>query len=485
MKMNQNENPLYSNCLEFIKKNQCYFFTPGHKGGRTLPREFTESIAALDLCNLPDTDTLHCPTKSIEWAEKLLADAYGVKHSFMSVGGSTLANLAGIMATLSPGDKILVQRNSHKSVIAGIINAGAIPIWLPPLYDEDFLICHGIAANQLNEALKKHPDVKAVLLLNPTYFGTVPDIQALVNIAKVHDKTVVVDEAHGAQFHFHPDFPLAAEDAGADVIIQSTHKTLSALSQGAVLHLNSDRVSAEKVRKILQLLQTTSPNFAILSSIDLARRQMALEGEELLGKFLFHIRAAREKISSIDGLRLLSKQDSFGENSGFFSLDETKFVINCEQLNMSGYELLSILNKEHRIQPELAGPSYILCILSFGNTQEEMDLLYKALASIKKKAPMKNGFDYTILSDISSMLPEMIMTPRDAFFSPSEHIPLNDCLGRICSEIVTPYPPGIPILMPGELISREIIDFLLMIREAKRPISMSDLTCETLEVISV
>jgi len=220
--------PLLASALAFIARDQAPFYSPGHKGGRSLDPALRTSLAELDLNNLPDTDTLHCPTGAIREAEALLSDAYGVDHSYMLVGGSTSGNIAALLSTVRPGQSLLVQRNAHKSVIAGIIHAGAVPIWLMPERETDFGIALGVSAASVDAAFRAHPEARGLFALNPTYFGTTPDIAAIASVCRAHDKLLLVDEAHGPHFHFCPELlPRAAEDVGADAVVQSTRSNLS------------------------------------------------------------------------------------------------------------------------------------------------------------------------------------------------------------------------------------------------------------------
>lgn len=487
--LKQDAAPLFTSCQSFVERKLVPFYCPGHKGGRTFGEEFIHSIAALDVNNLPDTDTLHCPKGAILQAEHLLAEAYGVKKSFILVGGSTLGNQASVMSCVSPGDKILVQRNAHKSIVASLIYTGAVPVWLSPASDTTFSIGHGITTKQLEAACKAHPDAKAVVLLNPTYFGTVADIKTLAEIVHRHGKLLIVDQAHGAHFHFHDALPLGAEAVQADFIVQSFHKTISALSQAAVLHVNTSRISETKVRKVLQSLQTTSPGYPIMISIDLARREMATKGHMLLEELLQISRWARNELRAIDGIELLGLENIDPEK-GIFNIDETKLVIGTKKWGISGYRLMNLLINHFAIQPELAGPTYILCILSIGNTKEDLQRLVSALREIHKnkqqyeKAEELKALGTLRLDTVFKLEPEMQQTPREAFYAPSSNIGLESSLGRVASEIVTPYPPGIPILMPGEVISKEIIEFLQALKEARLPVSCSDPSLETIEVVS-
>lgn len=483
--------PIFTNCLEFIKNHPTLFCCPGHKGGRTFDPLFAKSMSEIDLSNLKHTDTLHCPTGSILQAEILLADAYGVDRSYILVGGSTTGNVASVMSVAKPNRELLVQRNSHKSIVAGIIHSGAIPVWLNAEWNEENGIFLNLSASTVKNALHNHPDCLALYLLNPTYYGSVPDIRTLVDLCHSQDKLIIADEAHGPHFHFCDQLPLAAEDAGADMIVQSTHKILSALSQGSVLHLNKSRVEEKFVRKVLQLVQTTSPSFIIMASIDLARKQMVLEGSSRFTQIVHLARETREKIREMPGLSLLEKPLNHEMGSGFYDLDETKIVINTKELGISGYDLLKLLNEDYNIQPEIAGPTYVLCIVSVGSIQEDCDRLVEACNNIVRTVKPKSSKYIEKITKIAEQGRALTtsfsiyMTPRDAFYANSINLDVKKCVGRVCAEVVTPYPPGIPVLMPGELITQEIIEFLLEIKALGNPISSTDPLVNTLQVVNM
>jgi arginine decarboxylase len=479
--------PLLASALAFIERKQAPFYSPGHKGGRTLDPVLRKNLAALDLNNLPDTDTLHCPTGAIMEAEKLLADAYGVDRTSMLVGGSTSGNIGMLLATVGPGDEILLQRNAHKSVIAGIVHSGAVPVWLTPAYDADFGIALGVSEKAVEEGFAAHPKAKAVHVLNPTYFGTTPDIAALARVCARHGKLLLVDEAHGPHFHFCDELPRAAEDVGADAVVQSTHKILSALSQAAVLHTRDAAIDILRVRKVLQLIQTTSPNFAIMASIDTARRQMVLEGETLLRRTLELARHARAELARIPGLDVLGRAHTQGAASGFFNLDETKIVLRVDGLRKTGYEVQRELNANHGVQPELGGSNHVLFIMTIGNTAEDVARLVAGMrdvASSRGASVRPPGGASLGHVGATSALPPVAITPREAFYAASEACEFLRSEGRICAEVVTPYPPGIPVLMPGECVTREVLQGLAAVHEAHCPISMSDPTVATIRVVS-
>ncbi len=262
--------PLFENIENFRQRLVAPFYCPGHKGGRSLPPELDRTLGTYDLNNLPDTDTLHCPTGPIREAEELVADAYGVDKSFLMVGGSSLGNMAAVMAVAGPNDTVLVQRNAHKSVIAGIIHSGAMPRWILPQWDSRFGISHGLTVSSVEQAIIEHSKAKALFVLNPTYFGTVADFTAIAMVCKCNEKLLIADEAHGPHFRFGQGYPIAAENVGADIVVQSTHKILSGLSQAAVLHLCGGRVEQARVQAALavELLAAVKRARCPISAVD-------------------------------------------------------------------------------------------------------------------------------------------------------------------------------------------------------------------------
>ncbi len=478
--------PLFENIESFRQRLIAPFYCPGHKGGRSLPPELQGSLGAFDLNNLPDTDTLHCPTGPIREAEELVADAYGVDRSFLMVGGSTLGNMAAIMSVAGPTDTVLVQRNAHKSVIAGIIHSGATPVWLLPQWDSRFGIGHGLSVASVERALSLNANAKALIVLNPTYFGTVADFSAIANVCKRSDIVLIADEAHGPHFRFGQGYPIAAENAGADIIVQSTHKILSGLSQAAVLHVVGDRVEHARVQSALQSLQTTSPNFAIMASIDLARRQMMQEGQWRLASMMQLADFARTRIGSIDGIHILGPEHCIGKESGFYALDATKLLIDTSRCGWSGSDAQRFLNREYGVQPELSGSGHLLCILTLGSVREDVDQLIKGL----KEMSVRNPPQYEDFSEVNNLavrvaeqLPEVVMTPREAFYSQQKTIPFSQAIDRVSGEVITPYPPGIPVMMPGERFNRDTIKLLEAVKRSRCPISAVDPSMNTVRVV--
>jgi arginine/lysine/ornithine decarboxylase len=476
--------PLFESLRRFVERGQAPFYSPGHKGGRTLDPWFRDHIAAIDLNNLPDTDTLHCPEGPILEAERLIADAWGAGQSFILVQGSTSGNLTVALSALRPDEPVLVARNAHKSVLAGLVQVGARPVWLEPRWDERFGVAHGLDADVVERGFRDS-GAKALWVLHPTYYGTTGDIMALAELCRRHDATLLVDGAHSPHFAFHPDLPTPGESAGAAATVQSVHKILSGLSQAAVLHIDPAVLDPASVRRGLQLIQTTSPHFAIMASIDLARREMALRGRELLDQALQRARDAATRLAAIPGLRVLRPDDLAGSGTGLHQLDETKLLIGTSGLTADARDVVERLNRVHGVQPELSGTGHVLCISTIGNTDDDFERLVAGFTEVASHAGQKSeDAGPGLIGDLLAVRPETVLTPREAFFAADEAVPLQAATGRIAAEAITPYPPGIPLVMPGERLDTDVIELLLALRDKGNPISASDPTMELVLVVS-
>lgn len=481
--VNHDEAPLFASLRQFVERDQAPFYSPGHKGGRTLDPWFRDNIAAIDLNNLPDTDTLHCPDGPIAEAERLIADAWGVGESFILVQGSTGGNIAVALSALRPGESVLVARNAHKSVLAGLVQVGAKPVWLEPRWDERFGVAHGLDVAVVERALRQ-TNAAALWILHPTYYGTTGDIAALAALCRRFDVKLLVDGAHSPHFAFHPDLPAPGETSGAAATVQSVHKILSGLSQAAVLHIDPQVIETASVRRALQLIQTTSPHFAIMASIDLARRQMMQHGASLLHATLDRARRTAARLAEIPGLTVLRPEHLAGAGTGLHQLDETKLLIGLAGLDVDARDVVATLNRVHGVQPELAGAGHVLCITTIGNTERDMDRLVEGFADVARTARRRTADPGSALvADLLAARPEAVLTPREAFFADTETVPIERAAGRVAAEAITPYPPGIPVVMPGELLSRDVIDLLTSLRHAGNPISVSDPTMASVKVV--
>ncbi len=464
--MNKHLNtPLLSKVVEYSKKDVTCFDVPGHKRGRYLTelnKAFGEGTLKLDVNSSKTVDNLSSPKGVIKDAEGLIADAFKCSNAFMLVNGSTSGVQYMIMAATGHGDKILLPRNVHKSAINALILSGAKPIFIEPEIDTEYGIVNGITPESVSHALDLHNDIKAVLLINPTYFGAASNIKKIIEICHSRKIPVLVDQAHGAHFSFHKDIPPSASELGADLITLSMHKTGGSLTQTSILLHNEGIIEKTKVRSTINLMQTTSASYILMSSIDIARKKLVLEGEERLDKLLKLTRDAKEEINKIPGLKCIMKKD-YINGQGVFDYDDLKVVINVKNLGVSGFFIYDLLINEYSIQMELAEPNVVLAIISFGDDESTINKLLSALWDISKrffnKNPIKNR-------DVSKSLknPKMLLSPRDAYYHKKRLINIKDSEGLIAGESIMVYPPGIPLIIPGELITKDIIDHYLYLK---------------------
>lgn len=435
----------------------------------------------MDVTIFTMVDGLHHPKSCIKEAQELTADAYGVKHSFFAVNGTSGAIQAMIMSVMKAGEKILVPRNVHKSVSAGIILSGSEPVYMNPEIDENLGIALGVKPQTVENMLKQDPDIAAVLIINPTYYGVATDIKKIADIVHSYDIPLIVDEAHGPHLHFHEELPVSAVDVGADICTQSTHKILGAMTQMSLIHVNSDRVDVEKVKQILSLLHTTSPSYPLMASLDCARRQIATKGRELLTKTIELARRFRREANRIPGIYCFG-EELVGKD-GFFAFDPTKITISAKELGLKGFELESLLVDDYNIQMELSDYYNTLGLVTIGDTDESIDRLLDALRDISNrfignaKHLEKN---FIKLPDT----PELVLMPREAFYSEKNKVAFKESVGKICGEMIMAYPPGIPIIIAGERISQDIIDHIEELKEAKLHLQgMEDPDLQTINVI--
>lgn len=465
-KLNQKETPLFDALMEYVDRDTLPFHVPGHKKGVGMDETFKNFIGEnpfkIDVTVFKLVDSLHHPNGPIKRAQELAADAYGSNAAFFSIHGTSGAIQAMILSVVGAGDKIIIPRNVHKSVTAGIILSGAHPVYMQPEIDKNLGIAHGVSPETVEKALKENPDAKAVLIINPTYYGVATNIKKISDIVHNYDIPLIVDEAHGPHLGFNDKLPISAIDAGADMCAQSTHKIIGALTQCSLLHVNSNRVDTRRVQQVLNLLHTTSPSYILMASLDCARRQIALNGKELLDKTINLSNYVRNEINKIPGFKC------FGEEilgtPGAYAFDPTKITITCKDLGITGYQLDTILADKYHIQMELSDFYNTLAVGSFGDTKEGMDRLLSALNEISKEYYGKSDRKIDFL-DIPA-IPEQVLIPREAFNSEKTCVPINESIGKISGEFLLAYPPGIPVLCPGERITKEVVDYVSQLKEA-------------------
>ncbi|WP_041304752.1 aminotransferase class I/II-fold pyridoxal phosphate-dependent enzyme [Kyrpidia tusciae] len=472
--MDQGSTPLFTALMEHARRRPLQFHIPGHKAGTGADPEFREFLGdaafSIDLINIAPLDDLHHPEGAIRDAQRLAAAAFGADHTFFSVQGTSGAIMTMIMAVCGPGDKILVPRNVHKSVMSAIILSGAHPIFMPPEIDERIGIAHGVSVSTVKTMLNWHPDARAVLVINPTYYGVVADLRAIVALAHDRDIPVLVDEAHGAHIHFHEDLPISAMDAGADMAATSVHKLGGSLTQSSVLNVRQGRVDPRHVQAVLSMLTTTSTSYLLLASLDTARRQLAVRGRELIARALDLAREARDRINQIEGLYCFGEDGLKG--SAAVAYDPLKLTVCVKDLGITGYDAEQILRERFGIEVELSDLYNILCIVSPGDGEEEMRALVEALEALAAEFHHQIG-QYPVEVK-TPVMPLLAMTPREAFYAETDTVSLQDSVGRIFAEMLMVYPPGIPILVPGEIVTEASLEYIREHMNAGLPVQGTD-----------
>lgn len=454
---NQNRTPLFDAIKQYNKRQVIPFDVPGHKHGKGIPElvEFVGSkVLEIDVNSMKELDNLNSPSGVIKEAEALMADAYCSDHAFFLVNGTSSGIQAMIMSACNPGEKIIMPRSAHKSAINGLIISGAVPIYIQPETSERLGIAVGVSVESIQLAIAKNPDAKAVFLINPTYYGTTSNLKEIISIAHMHGMAVLVDEAHGAHLAFHEELPPEAMCLGADMAAVSLHKTGGSLTQSSALLLNNGLVQRSHVKTVLNLTQTTSASYLLMGSLDIARRMLATRGKEIFDNILNIARIARKEINNIEGLYAFGKE-LIGE-PGIYNFDETKLGINVADLGITGFRAYDILRDEYNIQVELGDVFNILAIISVGDDMGSIQALMSALKDMSKR--YRGGgmqFDKINLTN-----PELIVSPRNAFFASKKLVRLEEAEGEISGESIMVYPPGIPIITPGERVSKEIINYI-------------------------
>ncbi len=489
--LNQQSTPLFEAVINYAKGRKISFHTPGHKHGVSIPQEFRnfvgEKIFDCDLTLLEEVDSLHEPKSVIREAQRLAAQAYGADYAFFLVNGTSGGNHAMLLTVCDPGDKIIIPRNVHRSVLAGIIFSGAIPVYVMPERDEEHNQMLNVTPEAIDRAIQRHPDAKAILVTHPTYQGIGANLREISRLAKRAKMFFLVDEAHGPHLKFHPDLPPAAMECGADICVQSTHKIISSLTQASLL-LARRSVDVLKLKRILTLLMTTSPSYLLLASLDLARMQMATRGKELLNVAIMLAEDARQKINALPGMFCPGRE--LAGRPGVHAVDVTKLCINVSGTGLTGFDVAKQLNEKFKIQVEFADLDTILLIVSIGNTEKDILRLVLALDAVGKEAQAAQGAQAPSARKehlrFPDELPEVVMTPREAVFSATKKVSLKAAVGQISAEVFSPYPPGIPLLNPGERISGEILHYLKELHHrGGRVQGQSDPELRTIKVVEL
>ena len=455
-KLEQNRAPIYEALQNFKKMRVVPFDVPGHKRGRGNPELVEllgERCVGIDVNSMKPLDNLCHPVSVIREAEELAADAFGAAHAFLMVGGTTSSVQSMVLSSCKRGDEIILPRNVHKSVINALVLCGAVPVYVNPEVDQRLGISLGMKREQVAKAIAEHPKAVAVLVNNPTYYGICSDLRAIVKMAHDAGMLCLVDEAHGTHFYFGSGLPVSAMEAGADMASVSMHKSGGSLTQSSLL-LTGPNIHAGYVRQIINLTQTTSGSYLLMSSLDISRRNLALRGRKVFHQVADMAEYARREINAVGGYYAFGRELMNGNS--VFDFDTTKLSVHTLDIGLAGIEVYDILRDEYDIQIEFGDIGNILAYLSMGDRPQELERLVSALAEIRRRYQK----DATGMLTQEYIEPEVVTSPQEAFYAPKISVPLAESEGRVCSEFVMCYPPGIPILAPGERITGEILEHI-------------------------
>ena len=460
-KLDQNHAPIHEALEKFLRMRVVPFDVPGHKRGRGNP-ELTEFLGqkcvGVDVNSMKPLDNLCHPVSVIREAEELAADAFGAAHAFLMVGGTTSSVQTMVLTACKRGDEIILPRNVHRSVLNALVLCGAIPVYVNPEVDQRLGISLGMRREQVAKAIKEHPNAVAVLVNNPTYYGICSDLRAIVRMAHEAGMLCLADEAHGTHFYFGGGLPVSAMAAGADMASVSMHKSGGSLTQSSLL-LTGPGVHAGYVRQIINLTQTTSGSYLLMSSLDISRRNLAQRGRQIFHQVADMAEYAREEINAIGGYYAFGKELVNGDS--VFDFDITKLSVHTLDIGLAGIEVYDILRDEYDIQIEFGDICNILAYISIGDRIQDIERLVGALEDIKRLYSK----DKTGLLSGEYINPKVAVSPQEAFYSQKKSVRIMDAVGAVSGEFVMCYPPGIPILAPGELITKEIAQYIVYAKE--------------------
>jgi arginine decarboxylase len=460
--MDHSRVPLLEALQDFHSRGDVRFGAPGHRQGRGIDPRVLEvmgrGVFASDVLTLNGLDDRRQSQGVLAQAQELMADAVGAEQTFFSTCGSSLSVKSAMLAVAGPGEKLLISRNAHKSVISGVIVNGTWPVWVHPHFDEERALAHPPEPAEVRHALERHPDAKGMLLITPTDWGTCADIKGVADVCHEYDVPLIVDEAWGAHLPFHDALPVWGMNAGADIVVTSVHKMGAAVEQSSVFHLQGDRVDPTVLKQREDLLGTTSASSLVYCSLDGWRRQMVEQGEELLGAAVELARRTRERVSGIDGLDLMGSE-VVGPGMAF-ELDPLVFTIDVRRLGISGFQATETARTRHRVDFGASDSHRISARFTHSDGPDTADVLVRCLGTIADEASRLDAPKPVVLPSPGGLELETVMRPRDAFFAPVEQVAVERAAGRIAAEMVSPYPPGVPVIAPGERITAEVVEHL-------------------------
>lgn len=465
--MDQTQAPYFDGWLAYRSAGIVSYSTPGHKGGRGAPAALREAFGsdalALDIPHGGGVDDTHLSQGYLDDAERLAAQAWQADEAIFLVNGSSTGNHAFLLAMCAPGDEVIVARNIHKSLLVGLILSGTRPVYVRPAIDPATNLGLDVDIDQIRHALDGHPDARAVLLVSPAYTGVSSDLPSIAQLCRDRGVPLFVDEAWGPHFPFHPELPPSAMQAGADASVTSIHKLLSGITQSSLLTLQGPLVGRAAIEPSVQMLQTTSPAAFIYASIDACRRQMALSGHDLLAQTLALSARARQAIGAIPGIAVVGPEVIRTRPGARF--DPTRLLIDVHGLGLTGYQAEKLLRERYRIGVEMSDLLGVIAMLTIADDDETVDHLIAGFQGLARDAAGNEVDALRVSAALRSsgqiiLSGVQVMTPREATTAPFETASLDDATGRVMAEMITPYPPGIPVVAPGEILSIEIADYL-------------------------
>jgi arginine decarboxylase len=460
--MDHSSAPVLEALAAFHRRGMTVFGPPGHKQGRGVDPRVLEQLGPgifeQDVLSLNGFDDRRESADVIGRAQELMADAVRAEHAFFSTCGSSLSVKSVMISVAGPGEKLLVSRNAHKSVVAGIIISGIEPVWVHPHWDADRSLAHPPEPDDVRAALQEHPDAKGMLLISPTDWGTCADIAGVAEVCHEHGVPLVVDEAWGAHLPFHPDLPTWGMDAGADVVVTSVHKMGGAIEQSSVFQLQGDRVDPAVLKEREDLLGTTSSSSLVFATLDGWRRQMVEQGHELLSGAIDRAKRVRGALADLDGIDVLGRE-VVGPGMAF-DVDPLVLTLDVRGLGMTGYQATEWLRESCDVAFGASDAFRTNARLTHADDDETERVLVEAVTRLVEAAPSVDGDPVPDLPDPGDLELRTVMLPREAFFGPTEQVPVEDAVGRVAAEMASPYPPGVPAVAPGELVTREVVDYL-------------------------
>jgi arginine decarboxylase len=462
-RMDHSRAPILEAMIEFRRRGDIVYTPPGHKQGRGADPRVVEVLGlAAFLSDVLTTNGLDDRTSShgyLRQAQELMADAVNADTAFFSTCGSSLSVKTAMISVAGPGEKLLIARNSHKSVVSGLLLAGIAPVWVPPVWDQELEVAHPPSLESVEKAWEEYPEAKGLLTLGPTDYGVAGPLRDIAEACHRHGKPIIIDEAWGAHLPFHEGLPAWGMDADADVCVTSVHKAGSAFEQSSVFHLKGDRVDPAVLKQREDLLATTSTSSLVYAALDGWRRQMVEHGHDLVEAALGYAKTVRDGINGIDGLHAPTVEEMLAR-PGVAELDPYHVLIEVADLGITGYQAADWLRSEHGIGLGLTDHRRVEALITHGDDDATVERLVDGLADLARRHAEFDQAPRVEIPSLEHLALETVMLPREAFFGPTEEVPADEAHGRIAAELATPYPPGVPVLVPGDLITKEAVEYL-------------------------